>query len=313
MTADRPQKVLIDTDPGIDDAMAIVLALRAPSLDVLGLTTVYGNHRLPLTTQNALRLLEAAGRSDIPVVPGAAAPLTRPLREAAVHVHGEDGLGDVGLPEPQSRALDEEAPAYIVRQVLAHPGEVTLLAIGPLTNLALALEKDERIVQAVRQVVVMGGAVSVAGNVTPSAEANVHADPEAAARVFSAGWPLTLVGLDVTERCLTGREFVQALGQAEDPAVRLLGRIFPVYEQYHRREYGLEGGTYVHDPAAVAYVLDPTLFRTASGRLKVLTEGPHAGRTLLDGVGEQASCRVCIDVDAGRLLNDLQARLLGAA
>lgn len=310
MTVDRPQKILIDTDPGIDDAMAIVLALRAPSLDVIGLTTVYGNHRLPVTTRNALRLREAADRGDLPVVPGADQPLVRPRREIAVHVHGWDGLGDVGLPAPQGKALDEEAAAYIVRQVLAHPGEITLLAIGPLTNLALALQKDERIVKAVREVVVMGGAFNVAGNVTPSAEANVHADPQAAAQVFNAGWPLTLVGLDVTERCQTDRAFMRALGQAQDPTVRLLGRIFPVYEQYHRRQYGLDGGTYIHDPAAVAYLLDRTLFRTVRGRVTVEAEGPHPGRTVLDGSVKQGACRVCIDVDAARVLDALKVHLI---
>jgi inosine-uridine nucleoside N-ribohydrolase len=198
-----------------------------------------------------------------------------------------------------------------VQQVLAHPGEITLLAIGPLTNLALALQKDERIIQAVREVVVMGGAFSVRGNVTPSAEANVHADPEAAARVFDAGWPLTLVGLDVTERCLTNRAFMQALGQAADPAVRLLGRIFPVYEEYHRREYGLDGGTYIHDPAAVAYVLDRTQFRTVRGRVRVVAEGPHTGRTVLDRSVQQGVCRVCTDVDAGGVLEYLKAHLIG--
>lgn len=307
-----PQKILIDTDPGIDDAMAIMLALRAPSLEVVGLTTVYGNHHLPVTTRNALRVLETAGRNDVPVVSGAATPLARPLREIDVRIHGRDGLGDAGLPAPQGRALDEEAAAYIVQQVLAQPGEITLLAIGPLTNLALALQKDERIVRAVREVVVMGGAFSVAGNVTPSAEANVHADPEAAAQVFAAGWPLTLVGLDVTERCLTSRTFMQALARAPDPAVRLLARIFPVYEQYHRREYGLDGGTYIHDPAAVAYVLDSTLFRAVPGRVRVVTEERHLGRTVLDRSVEQDTCRVCIDVEAGRLLDYLEAHLLDA-
>lgn len=297
-----PRKIIIDTDPGIDDAMAILMALRSPALQVLGLTTVYGNHRLDVTTRNALSLLAWMDRGDVPVARGAGRPLLRPMREVPVHVHGEDGFGDASLPQPEGAPLDVDAADFIVQQVLAQPGQITLVAIGPLTNLALALQRDERVAQAVQDVVIMGGALAVPGNVTPVAEANVHADPQAAARVFDAPWPVTMLGLDVTESCVTDSAYLRALCEVDNRAGRLLGRIFPVYQRYHEDAYGLDGGTYTHDPLAVAYVLDPTLFGTASGHLAVELDGESVGQTVLDRAGTPPSCRVCVDVDEDGLL-----------
>jgi uridine nucleosidase len=178
------QKIIIDTDPGIDDTLAIFLALRSPEVQVLGLTTIFGNGSTHLMTTNALRLLEIAERADIPVVHGADDPLFGLYEDPPTFVHGDDGQGNLFLAPPQSAPLDVSAANFIVQQVMAHPGQVTLLAVGPLTNLALALRLQPGIAEAVKAVVVMGGNATVPGNATPAAEANIYKDPEAADIVF---------------------------------------------------------------------------------------------------------------------------------
>jgi inosine-uridine nucleoside N-ribohydrolase len=173
-----PRKILFDTDPGVDDAMALLFALRSPELEVVGVTTVYGNAQVEQTTLNALRVLEVAGRTDIPVASGAARPLVRAYRGKRSHIHGEDALGNTFLPPPSTRPLDIAAAEFIVRTALAQPGELTLVAVGPLTNLALAARLEPRVVSAVRQVIVMGGAAFVPGRVSPVPDVNVDNDPE---------------------------------------------------------------------------------------------------------------------------------------
>src|SRR3990170_742714 len=171
-----PRKILFDTDPGVDDAMALLFALRSPELEVVGVTTVYGNAEVEQTTRNALRVLDVAGRRDIPVASGAARPLVRAYRGKRSHIHGEDALGNTFLPPPSTRPLDIAAADFIVRIALAQPGEITLVAVGPLTNLALAARLDPRVVSVVRQVIVMGGAAFVPGNASPVAETNIFSD-----------------------------------------------------------------------------------------------------------------------------------------
>jgi inosine-uridine nucleoside N-ribohydrolase len=302
------RKILIDTDPGIDDAMAILMALGASSLEVIGLTTVYGNHQVGVTTTNALSILEWVDRGDVPVAQGAAAPLFRPRRRTPVEVHGEDGLGNVFLPAPKGRPIATQAADFIVEQIMAQPGEITLVAVGPLTNLALALQKEPQLSTAVKEVVIMGGAVESPGNVTALAEANIHADPEAAAIVFAADWPVTLVGLDVTTRAILSDDHLQQIVKVGNPAGILMGRIFPLYQQFHRDFYELNGETHTHDPAAVAWLLDPTLFGTERCHLRVETGGEADGRTVWDRQMMQTRpiCSVCVDVDVPRLLQLIQ-------
>lgn len=302
------RKILIDTDPGIDDALAILMALGAESLEVVGLTTVFGNHEVEVTTRNALNILEWVGRRDIPVAQGAADPLSRSRRATPVEVHGEDGLGNVFLPPPQGRPIASHAADFIIEQVLNQPGEITLLAVGPLTNLALALQKEPQIAAAVQEVVIMGGAVDTPGNVTQWAEANIHGDPEAAAVVFAADWPLTLVGLDVTTRAVLGNVELEMIAALGNPAGKLLRQIFPVYQQFHRDYYDLDGGTHIHDPAAVAWLLDPSLFHTEHCHLGVETSGDVDGRTVWERelIEGRPIYRVCVDIDVLRLLQVIQ-------
>jgi inosine-uridine nucleoside N-ribohydrolase len=323
-----PRKILIDTDPGVDDAMALLFALCSPELEVVGVTTVYGNAEVEQTTRNALCVLEIAGRADIPVVAGAARPLARAYRGRRVHVHGEDALGNTFLPPPSARPLDIAAADFIVRTALAQPGEITLVAVGPLTNLALAVRLDPRVVAAVRQVVVMGGAAFVPGNASPVAETNLFADPEAASIVFSAGWPLTMIGLDVTMRTVMTSHYLDHLFPSSPhplhpfhPLTNFLSRILPIYLQSCRERHGLNGIP-MHDPSAVAYAIDPGLFRVERLRVFVETSGPNAGQTVPDrprqwdgpsaGSGQALpEIDVCVEVDTPRLLALFEERMLG--
>src|SRR5215469_16178453 len=181
-------RIILDTDPGIDDALALFLALASPEVQLEAITTVSGNVDVHKTTRNALALLELAGRTDIPVARGCAEPLVRQVVSAA-HVHGDNGLGGVVLPEPHTRPVSQHAIEVIIEKILAAPGEITLVPIGPLTNIALALRTEPRLAEQVREVVIMGGALLVPGNVTAAAEFNIYADPHAAHMVLHAGWP----------------------------------------------------------------------------------------------------------------------------
>ncbi len=313
MNPELARPIIIDTDPGVDDAMAILFALRSPEVQVLGLTTVFGNHYVGVTTRNARRLLELAGRGEIPVARGAEGPLFRRYSSPPTFVHGQDGLGDAGIAgEPQHGPLGIPAARFIVEQVLARPGEVTLVPIGPLTNIALALKLEPRLAEAVRQVVLMGGTMSAPGNVSPVAEANIYNDPEAAALVFAASWPLVMVGLDVTYETIMDAVYMRELAASGDPYAELLARIVPVYASYHAEHYGLGGGMHTHDPSAIAYVLDPTLFTTAKHRVRVETQGYAAGQTIVDRADkfyDGPERAICIGVDSPRLLALYKQRL----
>jgi inosine-uridine nucleoside N-ribohydrolase len=298
--------IVLDCDPGHDDAIAILLALASPEVEVRAITTVAGNQVLEKTTRNALKVLELAGRTDIPVAAGARAPLRRRLHTAA-HVHGESGLDGPSLPEPrlrpvQTRAIDLLADAL-------EPG-VILVATGPLTNVAQLLECHPDVRERANAVVWMGGAIGT-GNVTPAAEFNAFVDPEAAAVVFAAGLPLTMIGLDVTHMALFGRSHSERLR----PACRA-GRFvaeqsdffLPIYEE----RYGLTGAP-IHDAMAVAHVLDPTLVTTRHVNVEVETaSGFCDGRTVVDlglVTGRPANAHVGVDVDPERFLELLCSRI----
>lgn len=313
--ARRP--VVIDTDPGIDDAMAVAVALASPELEVVGLTSVFGNHGIDVTTANAQRVLDAVGRPEVPVVRGAAGPLVRPYAGPAAFVHGDDGLGDAGLPGPSTSPRARRwAAEWIATTVLDRPGEVTLVALGPLTNLALALHLAPEITGAVAGVVAMGGAAHVPGNVTPVAEANIWNDPEAADQVLGADWPVTLIGLDVTEQLLADTAWLRSLDDEPAPGARLVAATAPRYEDYHR-EADRVAGIHCHDVAPIARLVDPDAFTVSRHRVRVATDGVSVGQTVVarrrdhadDWTGRPPQ-DVAVDVDAERVLDLVRARLV---
>lgn len=270
------RKIIIDTDPGIDDAMAIFYALQSPELDVIGITTVFGNAATPTCTTNALRLLEIAGRGDIPVCSGAQRSLTRPFTGGAHWVHGADGQGNTNLADPHLSASPQPAAEFIAEQVLRSPGEVTLVAIAPLTNVALALLLYPDLATHIAQIVLMGGNAYVEGNASPTAEANIRNDPESADIVLGADCPVTMIGLDVTHKVMMSGQLLDQIGGFANPRAEHLARILPFYRQFYRSRYGHDG-IYVHDSTTISYLLNPSLFTLVSHPVRVET-GPGISR-----------------------------------
>jgi len=305
-----PKKIIIDTDPGVDDAMAILFAFNSPAVEIVGLTTIFGNVSTELATQNALRLVEFAGHPEVPVAHGADKPFYVPLEGIADFVHGTDGLGNTHQPAPKGQPLDKPAAQFIVETVMANKGEITLVPVGPLTNLALALALEPRIIDYVAEVVIMGGAATVNGNVNPAAEANIIHDPHAADLVFNAGWPVTMVGLDVTTKTTMTEEYLASLKVNGSKTAAFIWEISRFYEKFHY-DMTQERAIHTHDPSAIAYVIDPTLFTVERGPIRVVTEGITKGQTLMDrwhlwyGSNEwsnKPAINVCVDVDSARLL-----------
>jgi inosine-uridine nucleoside N-ribohydrolase len=274
----RPRHIIIDTDPGIDDAMAIFLALRSPELKVEAITPVAGNVPLDLTLPNALRLVEIAGRTDIPVAAGASHPLVRRLATAG-HVHGVNGLAGVDFPEPKTKPVHETAPELVRRIVRENPGEITIVAVGPLTNVALALRADPELASMIPAIVIMGGSLS-GGNMTPAAEFNFYVDPEAARIVFDAGIPLTMVGLDVTRKCLVSEQHIKQLEAANNPVSQAAGKILRA--TYERMRHGGEvTDIALHDALAVASLIDHDVITRKDYYVEVETVGEWtAGQTI---------------------------------
>ena len=250
-------RLILDTDPGLDDALALFLALASPEVQLEAITTVSGNVHVDLTTRNALALLELAGRTDIPVARGCDRPLLRqPV--FADYVHGQNGLGGVELPTPNLQPLAQHAVDLIIERVMAAPREITLVPVGPLTNIALALRKEPRIADRVREVVIMGGAMRVPGNVTPEAEFNIYADPHAAHIVFHVGWPIRLVSLDVTNKTLLQPEQVQALASNGSPVTRLIQQMVDNFLDTFGRPRGLTAFQ-MHDPLCLSAAFQPEM------------------------------------------------------
>ncbi|WP_421169266.1 nucleoside hydrolase [Aeromonas dhakensis] len=274
-------KIILDTDPGIDDAMAILFAEAHPAIELLAITTVFGNATIENGTHNALWLKQQYGmKAD--VAQGAAAPLRREPVGPTTVVHGPSGFGDVTAGEVTLTPDPRPAWQYIVEAVKAAPGEITLVTIGPLTNLALALQAAPEIAGLVKQVVVMGGAFGVnghRGNVTPYAEANIHDDPDAADRVFTARWPVVIIGLDVTQQSFFSSAYLDALRDEAGEPGRFLWDVSRFYLRFYSERIGLDG-CHVHDPSAIAYVIDPTLFTLRAGPVRVINDGPAIGHTL---------------------------------
>jgi len=298
--------ILIDCDPGHDDAMAILLALASPEVEVRGITTVGGNQTLEKTTANALKILELAGRTDIPVAAGAAGPLERTLRTAA-NVHGESGLDGPDLPPPTTRPVD--AQAWELLDELIEPG-VVLVPTGPLTNVALLLQHRPDIRDRLERIVWMGGAIAE-GNVTPAAEFNAFVDPEAAALVFGSGIDVTMIGLDVTHQALFGPEHAERLRGA-GRAGKAVAELADFFLEFHRQRYRFEGAP-IHDAMAVAHVIDPTLVETLRCNVEIETRSQHCdGRTVVDRwlvLDAPRNADVGIGVDADRFLELLVTRI----
>ena len=308
------KRIIIDTDPGVDDAMAILLAFNSPELQVEGLTTVFGNTGSAITTANALRLVELAGHPEVPVARGVDAPMLRPYKGEGWRVHGHNGLGQVDFPPPKGQPDLRRAAQFIIEMVLANPGEITLVPLAPLTNIALAVLLEPRIVALVKEVVLMGGAADVPGNASPVSEANINNDPEAASIVFHAGWPLTMVGLDVTMKTVMNRAYLDRLKATNNPQTDFIYAITQHYMQLYASR-GVDGMP-VHDPSALAYLIDPTLFTTRHVYVDVEHHSPfYSGNTIPDWReqrGQAPNVHVCTDVDSPRLLDLYYERLTRA-
>jgi inosine-uridine nucleoside N-ribohydrolase len=303
-------QVLIDCDPGQDDALALLLALGSPELDVIGVTSVAGNQTLDKTTVNALRVLELAGRSDIPVAAGAERPLVGKLVVAA-DAHGETGLDGVDLPPPSATAVPEHAKDFLAAHLDASEAPVTLVALGPLTNVALLLDEHPAAAAKVERVVLMGGAIHE-GNQTPSAEFNIWIDPEAAARVFGSGLDVTMVGLDVTNKAVLSNADADGLRGA-GPVAEAAADMIDFYLGFYNEAYD-HGGAPIHDAVALAHVFRPDLLTVEARRVDVDTsEGICRGRTVVDmrrrTSGPEPNAKVAVDIDSDAFRSLLLERL----
>ena len=311
-------KIIIDTDPGQDDAVAILLALASPELEVLAVTAVAGNVPLALTARNARVVCELAGRPDIPVHAGCDRPMARDL-VTAEHVHGKTGLDGADLPDPTMPLAPGHAVDVLIETLRREPpGTVTLCPLGPLTNIGTALERAPDIASRIARIVLMGGAYFEVGNITPAAEFNIYVDPEAARAVFASGVPITVLPLDATHKALTTR--------ARNDAFRATGGVGAVvagwtgfFERFDKQKYGSEGAP-LHDPCVIAWLLRPDLFRGREVNVEIEVESPLTrGMTVADwwGVTDRAPNALFIgDVDADgffALLTERIARLPGGA
>ena len=298
----KPRPIIIDTDPSPDDAVAFLVALASPEeLEVLAVTTVAGNVPLALTSKNALKGLELARRTDVPVYAGASAPLVRRL-VTAEHVHGRTGFDGYDLPDPITPLAPGFAPDAIVDLVMRHdPGEVTLCCLAPLTNIALALIKEPRLALHLKEIVLMGGSFSEGGNVTPAAEFNIYVDPEAATKVFECGAPITMIPLDCTHQALNTQPRLDQLRAVGTPLAEAFYHLLKFNKMFDQEKYGWEGGP-LHDPTVVAYLLAPQLFsgRTVNVTIECASK-LTLGMTVVDWwsvTDRQANVQVLRTIDA---------------
>jgi purine nucleosidase len=295
-----PKKILFDTDPGIDDSCAILLAVASPELSLEGLSVVHGNCSLDQGTTNALSILELANASHIPVAKGCELPLVQPSL-LAPETHGDTGLGYAKLPDPLSRPISQHAIDFLIDTVLAAPGEITLVAIAPLTNVALAIRKEPRIVEALKEIIIMGGAIRHEGNTTALAEFNTYVDPHAAQIVYQAGIPTTLVPLDVTYQCILTPADVSRLQKINSPISKFVAGATRFYMEFHD-EYQQIEGCVINDPLALALTFAPELCTYQELPVEVdLSGGISMGKTVADfyNYGKKpANMRVALSVRA---------------
>ncbi|MGA2354814.1 MAG: nucleoside hydrolase [Terriglobales bacterium] len=321
------KKIIIDTDPGSDDAMALMLALNSAELDVRAVTVVPGNVTAKQGLENALRMMSLANRCDIPVAAGAQHPLFQKLITAEFW-HGKNGLANIELPPSKCHVDSRYGPDLIIEMVHAAPHEITLVPIGPLTNVALAVEKDPSIVPLVKEVILMGGSIT-GGNSTAAAEANIYNDPEAAQVVFQAGWPLTMVGLDVGDKTLFSTKYLEQLGQTHGPINDFIYQVAHYLVDLSAK-FGFSGAP-MYDPLAVGVAIDATLVKASPMHVDVETRGEftrgetvanrhdmvernvlHGDRYMVEGVDKvEPNAKVCVDVDADRFLQLFVSRIRG--
>ncbi len=319
------KKIIFDTDPGTDDALALMLALNSPELDVRAITVVPGNVTASQGLENALRMVSLANRCDIPVAAGAQHPLFQKLITAEFW-HGKNGLANVNLPESKCKVDSRFGPDLIIQLIHAAPHEITLVPVGPLTNIALAVEKDPSIVPLVKEVILMGGSIK-GGNVNAAAEANIYNDPEAAQVVFQAGWPLTMVGLDVGDKTLLSQKYLDELGKTHGPVNDFIYSVAK-YLIDLSAQFG-SPGTPMYDPMPVGVAIDATLVRAPEMHVDVETRGKftrgetvanrngyvernvlHGDRYVIEGVDKvKPNAKVCIDVEADRFLQIFVSRI----
>jgi purine nucleosidase len=277
----KPKRLIIDTDPGIDDSLAILLALASPEITLEGLTVVSGNTTAAQGVLNALGVLELAGAGRIPVAQGVPIPLVQPLLVAS-ETHGENGIGYARLPLPHIKPIQQHGVDWMIETILSSPGEVTLVAIGPLTNIAMAVRREPRLVGAIPEVIIMGGAIRAGGNTTPLAEYNTYCDPHAAHMVFHSGLPVTLVPLDVTYQAILTQADVQSLLEVSSPITRFIADATRFYMEFHD-EYQKIAGCVVNDPLALALAFAPHLVDTEHLYVDVdISGGVSMGKTFAD-------------------------------
>lgn len=313
-------KVIFDTDPGVDDAMALLFLHNHPDIDLIGITTVFGNAAIETTTRNALFLKREWGISA-PVARGEGKtynPMRNPV-DWPVMIHGHDGLGNINVPETIDLPVDpRSAPRFIIETVRANPGEVTLIAVGRMSNLAYALREDPEIAGLVKQVIIMGGAFDVPGNITPAAEANIHGDPEAADAVMTAPWKVVVVGLDVTMKTVMTRRRLAELTAQNGTHLKLLSDISQFYIDFYGRHVKDEGMV-VHDSCACIYLVAPELFTTRSGAIRVVAGGIADGQTIQKpdarsfppgNWDDLPSQHACIGIDAAKVMALLDETLV---
>jgi purine nucleosidase len=313
-----PCRMIIDVDPGIDDAMAIFYAVRRPAIKLEALTTTFGNTDTAIATDNALRVLELLGRPDIPVAKGVGRSFIRPYVRHADHVHGSNAIGDIELPEPKIRPTDEHASDLIIRMAKESPGEITLCPVGPVTNLALAIAKAPEIAKLLRKIVIMGSTIfhpGIHGPAAPMVDANFANDPEAAHIVLRSGADITLVGMDVTMTTLFSTKMIDEVAREGDQAAKTLMRMTEFYVRAYTSMYPGIAGCGLHDPLAVAVAEDPSLARTERMFVDVelrgeLTRGQTIADRRLTAVALH-NADVCMDIDRPRFLANFLAAIKG--
>ena len=308
----QPQSLIIDTDPGQDDAVAILLALASPEINLLGITTVAGNVPLALTQENARKICDLAGRTDMQVFAGLDRPLVRPL-VTAEHVHGRTGLDGPVLPDPETPLQEQHAVDYIIDTLRREPaGSVTLAPIGPLSNIAMAMQRAPDTIPRIRQIILMGGAYFEVGNITPAAEFNIYVDPHAAQVVFASGVPVIMMPLDVTHKALTRTDRVAALRAIGNRTGVAVAEMLEFFERFDEAKYGSDGGP-LHDPCTVAWMIAPDIFNGRPCNVEIETASPLTmGMTVVDWW--QVSSRphnalVIGDLDADRFFALITKRL----
>jgi purine nucleosidase len=304
--------IIIDTDPGQDDAVAILLALASPEIEILGITAVAGNVPLALTEVNARKICELAGRPDVKVYSGAIRPMLRSL-VTAEHVHGRTGLDGPDLPDPRMPLQSQYAVDFIVETLMQHPaGTVTLCCLGPLTNIGLALVREPRIAARIKRIIAMGGGFFEGGNVTPTAEFNIYVDPQAARIVFDSGIPITLIPLDCTHQALTTKARVQKFRDMKNNTGPATAQLLDFFERFDEQKYGTDGGP-LHDPCVIAWLLHPELFTSRDVNVSVECESELTmGMTVIDWwrvTARKANTTVCRSINADGFFDLLTKRL----